>query len=72
MENNAASATPKRVASSSPRLPYSATLGHEIAAGRNPVGVAPNRRPRFPKVAEYSNLGLRDAIPLGLPVRMES
>ena len=90
---------PEGVASVSPGLPYSATLGdgvaqrgvgrslqpqtglrtssrHHYAAlhrfvndsnreRRNPVGVGANTMSR-PKVAEYDNLGLRDAIPLGL------
>jgi hypothetical protein len=37
------------VASLSPRLLYSATLGHKIAAGRNPEGVVSNRRHEFPR-----------------------
>ena len=69
------------VAAISPRLPYSATLGTVCFAeprkgsvglildglqSRNlfEVGFASRM---LPKVAEYSNLGLKDAIPLGLP-----
>ena len=37
-----------------------------IHRSHNPFGVG-TYRDRDPKVAEYSNLGLRDAIPLGLP-----
>ncbi len=34
-------ANPNGIASHSPRLPYSATLGRRIAMGSNPNGVAP-------------------------------
>jgi hypothetical protein len=40
--------------------------------GRKSVGVVERSRSGRPKVAEYSNLGLRDTIPLGLLVGMAS
>jgi len=93
------SGNPNGIASHSPRLPYSATLGRRIAMGPNPKGVAPlaprtmNNETRrrcvpatvgrnpfrvvtddrldlgaapSPRVAEYSNPGLRDVTPSGL------
>ena len=88
-------ATPEGVASFSPGLPYSATLGdvsaprtsrfifnlEEVAActaptsrrlaseRRNPFGVGKPSRSGRPKVAEYGNLGLWVAIPLGLSLK---
>ncbi len=48
---------PERDSSSSPGLLYSATLGKRAASSATPSGL---RRSSllFPKVAEYSNLGL--------------
>ena len=76
---------PNGIAPHSPRLPYSATLGARYATP-NPEGVPSalgaarsrcrnlfevgTERSPSPKVAEYSNLGLEDAIPLGLPASM--
>ena len=69
------------VATISPRLPYSSTLGSGMFRrtlkpfGRPELSRVARPQPlrgwphimNAPKVAEYSNLGLKDAIPLGLP-----